>query len=85
MRQGLTALLVVLAAAAVLLAALALGKVADQQRAVCLKVYSQIEQTLERGKKGLPANAYYKQHPGELRKAMRQTDRALRDFQPSNC
>lgn len=38
-----------------------------------------------RSKKGLPANAYFIEHPKELQKALQDNDKIIRQFRPQSC
>lgn len=87
-RDWLMIVLVLLAAAAVASSSLALRSAAAHSHDICVQVQAlkaQIVQTLERSKKGLPANAYFKAHPKELARALKDADQSIRDFQPTKC
>jgi hypothetical protein len=44
-----------------------------------------IRKTLERSRKSLPTILYYRQNPGELRKALRDVNSELRGLPPDPC
>lgn len=57
-------------------------------RANCQQIQAinqNIETSISRSKKGLPANAYYREHPEELQKALKQLTQEQKDFQPQSC
>jgi hypothetical protein len=55
------------------------------QCALILRLNSVILDTLERSRKGLPSNPYYRRHPRETAAQLRELDRTIRRFKQINC
>jgi hypothetical protein len=87
-RPGLGILIVGLGVLFAILLSLTIFSFQHVVRSNCNQIQTinrNIEGSIERAKKALPANAYFKSHPDELAKQLKELDRERTAFKPKSC